>query len=147
MKVLIAILTILCAVQADAQMFSLPKSYMPVGLNVGGGGDGLVVGGEVSFVFFGGSIGFGLFGDSLKTKKGNRMFGGPEVFFGTDSDIIIGLEAGAATNTNTSKSGFMSGLFLVMENPVIPYVRYFNLAGKSTVEAGVLLKLPIPLGR
>lgn len=147
MKITITVLILLFSFQLQAQMLSMPKSYMPIGLNVGGGGNGGVIGGEVSFVFFGGDFGCGLFADSLKTNTGNRMFGGAEVFIPTDSDIFIGFEAGAAQNTKTSKSGFMAGLFFVMESPLIPYIRYFNLKRESTCEAGVLLKIPLPLSR
>ncbi len=145
MKIIITFLILLFSFQLQAQMFKLPKYYMPIGLNVGGGGNGKVIGGEASFVFAGDGFGYGAFIDSLKTKTGNRIFAGAEIFIQSFSDLVIGFEAGAATNTGTSKSGFMSGFFLVMENPFIPYIRYFNLSGKSTCEAGILFKIPIPL--
>jgi len=117
---------------------------MPIGLNVGGGGNGRAIVGEVSLVFPGNGFGFGFFADCLNSKTGYRIFGGPEIFIPV-SDLFIGFEAGAATNTDTSKSGFMAGLFFVIECPFIPYVRYFNLKGQSTGEAGILFKVPISL--
>ena len=145
MKYFLTILTILLSLQLNAQMFNLPKNYMPIGINAGGGGSGGVFGGELSFVHTGNELGYGFFIDVLKNKNGNRIFAGPEIFIpGYNSRIIIGLEAGGVTNTRTNKSGFMLGLFIPYY--VIPYFRYFHLGGESFAEAGVLFKFPIPIG-
>ena len=144
MKFFLSILTIVSSLQLNAQMFNLPKNYMPVGINAGGGGNGGVFGGEVSFVHTGDRIGYGLFIDVLRNKNGNRLFAGPEIFIPTNSSFIIGLEAGGATNTRTNKSGFMFGLFIPYY--AIPYFRYFHLGSESFAEAGILFKFPIPIG-
>lgn len=146
MKISITVLILLFTFPLHAELFDFDGSrcYIPVGLNLGGGGNGGVIGGEASLISIGGGFGYGLFLDVLKTKTGKRTFGGPEIFIPTDSDIMLGFEAGAAKNTKTSESGFMAGVFFfIMKNPLIPYIRYFNLAGKSTCEAGILFKCPI----
>lgn len=117
---------------------------MPVGLNAGGGGNGGVIGGELSFLHFNDEIGYGLFFDAVKNKNGNRIFAGPEFLAVYKSKLIIGLEAGAVRNTGSNKTGFMAGIFIPYY--VIPYFRFFHLDRKSFAEAGVLVKIPIPLG-
>jgi len=145
MKTAFAILTLVLSFQLNAQMFNLPKNYMPIGINAGGGGSGGVFGGELSFVHAGDRIGYGLFIDVLRNKNGSRIFAGPEIFIpSNNSSIILGLEAGGVTNTKTNKSGFMLGLFIPYY--VIPYFRFFHLGGESFAEAGVLFKFPIPIG-
>ncbi|HPM35308.1 MAG TPA: hypothetical protein PLE16_12020, partial [Spirochaetota bacterium] len=122
MKTAFAILTLVLSFQLNAQMFNLPKNYMPIGINAGGGGSGGVFGGELSFVHAGDRIGYGLFIDVLRNKNGSRIFAGPEIFIpSNNSSIILGLEAGGVTNTKTNKSGFMLGLFIPYY--VIPYFR------------------------
>lgn len=139
MKYFLSLLTICLSLQLNAHIFD-SKSYLPIGINVGGGGSGGVIGGEVSFVH----QGYGFFMDYLKNKNGNRMFGGPQIIIPNNFLPIIGLEAGGVTNTRTNKSGFMLGLFV--PNVVIPYFRFFHLGGENFAEAGVLFKFPIPIG-
>ncbi|HPW50903.1 MAG TPA: hypothetical protein PKV85_00945, partial [Spirochaetota bacterium] len=108
MKYLLSVLTIILSLQLNAQNWNLPKNYMPIGINAGGGGSGGVFGGELSFVHTGDDFGYGFFVDVLANKNGSRIFAGPEIFIpSNNSSMIIGLEAGGVTNTRTNKSGFM----------------------------------------
>ena len=59
MKIIRTFLFFLFSFQLQAQMFKLPKYYMPIGLNVGGGGK--VIGCEASFIFAGDGFGHGAF--------------------------------------------------------------------------------------
>ena len=145
MKIFFAVLVFLFSIQLNANGFNFASNYIPIGINAGYGGNGLVLGGELSFVHFGNSFAYGLFIDALRNKNGNRIFAGPEIFFPLKSGTFIGFEAGAVTNFNTNKNGFMAGLFFFTKTPIIPYVRYFNISGKNTAEAGVLVKIPIPI--
>ena len=81
MKYFLSILTILLALQLNAQNWNLPKNYMPIGINAGGGGSGRVFGGEISFIHTGDDFAYGFFFDVLKNKKGSRIFAGPELLF------------------------------------------------------------------
>lgn len=144
MKLFFTSLLFFLSFHLNGQWFNLPKNYMPVGLNAGGGGNGGVIGGELSFLHFNDEIGYGLFFDAVKNKNGNRIFAGPEFLAVYKSKLIIGLEAGAVRNTGSNKTGFMAGIFIPYY--VIPYFRFFHLDRKSFAEAGVLVKIPIPLG-
>ena len=144
MKYFLSILTIILSLQLNAQNWNLPKNYMPIGINAGGGGSGVFFGGEMSIIHTGDDLGYGFFIDVLANKNGSRIFAGPEIFIPSNNfNIITGLEVGAVTNTKTNKSGFMLGLFFPYY--VIPYFRFFHLGGESFAEAGILFKFPIPL--
>ncbi len=145
MKYFLSVLIILLSLQLNAQMFFQSNNYMPIGINVGGGGSGGVFGGEVSFFHLGDGLGYGFFIDILKNKKGSRIFSGPEIIIpSSNSSILIGLEAGGVINTKTNNTGFMLGLFI--PHAIIPYFRFFHLGGESFAEAGLLFKFPIPIG-
>ena len=147
MKTFIACIVFFLSFQLNAQNFNIASNYNPIGINAGAGNNGGVIGAEVSFVHLGDGLLYGLFFDALRNKDGYRGFAGPEISFPLGSGRFIGLEAGAATNFRTSEYGFMTGLFFFTKNPVIPYIRYFHIAGKNTAEAGVLVKIPIPIER
>ncbi|MBP8082836.1 MAG: hypothetical protein KAZ87_06500 [Spirochaetes bacterium] len=138
-------ITLLTYSLLGAKPFDIASNYIPVGINAGAGNDGGVIGAELSFVHLGNHLVYGLFFDALRNKEGYRGFAGPEIFFPLKSGTFIGLEAGAATYFRTSEYGFMTGLFFFMKNPIIPYIRYFHIAGKNTAEAGVLIKIPLPI--
>ena len=145
MKIFFATITLLTYSVLGAKPFDIASNYIPIGINAGAGNNGGVIGAEVSFVHLGDGLLYGLFLDALKNKDGYRGFAGPEISFPLGSGKFIGLEAGAATNVRTSEYGFMTGLFFFMQNPIIPYIRYFHIAGENTAEAGVLVKIPIPI--
>ena len=132
-----------------AQSFSLPRNYMPVGFNFGGGSEGFILGGEASVVFTGDQTGYGFFFDFEKTISGpKKIFFGPEFILGLDYSPIIGIgtEVGMVIDMETSRKGFMTSLFGLIKFPTVPYFRYFRLNGKNSCEAGFLLKCPVPLG-
>ncbi len=145
MKLFYTAIVFLLSFHLSAQGFNLASNYIPIGINAGAGNDGGVIGAEVSFVHLGDGLLYGFFFDALKNKDGYRGFAGPEISFPLGSGTFIGLEAGAATNFRTSEYGFMTGIFFFLKNPIIPYIRYFHIAGKNTAEAGVLVKIPIPI--
>jgi hypothetical protein len=141
---MIALTDIFCADTLSAQMFSFDGLYMPVGVNVGVSPYGAHAGGELSFIGYNThDMSYGLYADILHSKRGNRFSAGPEVAF--PWGLI--LDGGFLSVKDKGRNYHGATLRAVLPFYVMPYIRICALYKKEAfVEAGVLCKLPIPLG-
>ena len=53
MKIFFAVMILLFSITLNANGFNFASNYIPIGINAGYGGNGLVLGGELSFVHLG----------------------------------------------------------------------------------------------
>ena len=148
----------------------MPGPFLSIGGTVGGAfggpysGDntrGLVAGGEFSIIWGwdGGRIPvfFGPFAEGLYDwhRKGGRATAGgvvgiliPSQIRGQSVAVPLGIDGGYAMDfAGKMKHGLSVRIFLFI-GPIGPYVRYVALKDDPDYsEAGVMIKLPIPLYR
>lgn len=134
--------------------FSLPDDWTLVGANFGyaatlgnRGPAGVLLGGEISKAHLGRTFWYGGYADALYDRDAarTRLSFGPEVGFG-----VVGLDGGPLVRID--EGGVRAG---VTVRPVLSvglvsaYVRFGWLPGDARqdtfVEAGVLLKVPLPI--
>lgn len=147
-----AVLIASYALSAYAYSESLFRGmYLPIGLSTGISSiDGLDIGAEISLVNFDRFIGTsianitGVYCDYLLTDNTRRMSAGIE--YGI---VPVIFDAGYLrfTEDGTTRHGFVVRMTIVAV--VLPYIRYGKIYGEGDtnffIEAGMLLKLPLPL--
>ena len=128
----------------DSTAAEWPQAVVPLGVNVGYGGNGYIIGGEISCVRLMNNFGAGVYMDGLKTRDDLRSNLGVEFFMlMSGPPIMAGIEFGPAVRRVGGKiqKGFSVELFTFAY--ILPYCRYSVFRNERIFEAGFLAKIPI----